>query len=325
MSRVLVTANAFVVSGEAAAAPLREAGLEVVHAPRMGPLAEEEALAALQQSGAGLVIASADAYTDRVMAGAPALRGIVRWGVGVDAIDLEAATTRGVVVANTPGTNTQAVADYVLGLMLVLARPLCEGRVKLASGGWYELRGVELYRKTLGIVGFGAIGQAVARRARGFDMRLLAYDPHVSDDAFARAGADRATLTDLLRQADLVTLHAALTPESRGMLGAAELGLMKPGAYLINAARGGLLDEDALIRALDEGRLGGAGLDCFATEPLPAEHPLRRHPRCFGTPHNAFNTVETAERTNRLVAEAVIDLYSGRRPRFVVNPEVYGE
>jgi D-3-phosphoglycerate dehydrogenase len=321
MPRLLITANAFAVSGPEATAPLTAAGVEVVPAPKMGPLTEEELIPLLAE--VEVVVASSDAYTARVLASAPRLKGIVRWGVGVDSIDLAAATARGVVVVNAPGTNTQAVADYTFGLMLNLARRLCEGRKVMEAGGWREGRGVELWGKTLGVVGFGAIGRAVGRRGLGFDMRVLAYDPYLPASAIEAAGAEPAALPHLLREADFVTLHATLTPASRHMIDEAALRSMKPAAYLINAGRGALVDETALLRALDEGWIAGAGVDAYVQEPPPADHPLRRHPRCFATPHNAFNTVEVAERTNRIVVEAVLAILGGRRPAHVLNLEVY--
>jgi phosphoglycerate dehydrogenase-like enzyme len=322
MACILVTANAFAVSGPEVAAPLVRAGAELVHAPVMGPLTEETLIPLI--GDVDVVIASSDAYTARVLAAAPRLRGIVRWGVGFDSIDLGAATARSIVVANTPGANTEAVADYVFGLMLNVARHLCEGRAAMLLGEWPQLRGVELHRKTLGIVGFGAIGRAVGRRASGFSMRVLAHDPHVAAAEMKRLGAEKTGLAELLQQSDFVTLHAALTPDSREILDEAALRSMKPTAYLINCGRGALVDELALARALDEGWIAGAGVDCYVEEPPPADHPLRRHPRCFATPHNAFNTAETAGRVNRIVVRSVLDILKGCRPPHVVNPEVYG-
>src|SRR5439155_7468582 len=177
--RILVTANAFMESGDAAAGPLLEAGAEVVPAPRAGPLPEEELKACLV--GYDAVIASSDPYTRSVLTASPRLRLIARWGVGVDNVDLAAATERGIAVANTPGLTTEAVADYTFAMLLALARRICPARELMAAGGWGEFRGVDVFRKCLGIVGFGAIGRAVARRAAGFSMRILAYDPNLAE------------------------------------------------------------------------------------------------------------------------------------------------
>jgi phosphoglycerate dehydrogenase-like enzyme len=319
--RILVTARAFSVCCPGASEPLTAAGMEVVHAPQMGPLREEQIVPLLD--GVDAVVASSDAYTARALAAAPRLKGIVRWGVGIDSIDLEAATRHGVVVANVPGANTESVADYTFGLLLNLARPFCEGRAAMAAGEWRQEPGVEVWRKTIGIVGFGAIGRAVGRRARGFSMRVLAHDPYARPDAFAAEGAEPVSLPDLLREADFVTLHAMLTPETRGMIDQAALRSMKPTAYLVNAGRGALVDESALRLALEEGWIAGAGIDCYVDEPATAEHPLVRHPRCFATPHNAFNTAEVSERINGIIAEQVLDILRQRRPRYPVNPDVY--
>lgn len=315
--RVLVTANAFLESGEAAAGPLRQAGAEIVPAPRAGPLPEAELIPSLD--GCDAVVASSDPYTRAVLQASPRLRLIARWGVGVDSIDLAAATQRGVLVANTPGLTTEAVADYTFAMMLALARRLCPARERMAAGGWGEFRGVDVWRKCLGIVGFGAIGRAVARRAAGFSMRILAYDPNLSEEAVTAAGARPASLPELLAEADFVTLHAALTPATASMIDAAALRAMKPNAFLINAARGGLIDEAALLRALQEGWIAGAALDVYVAEPLPAEHALRRLPNCLALPHNAFNSVETAAAVNRAVVENVLAVMRGEPPPGLVN------
>lgn len=317
--RVLVTANAFMESGEAAARPLLEAGAEVVPAPRAGPLPEAD----LQRCLAGFdaVIASSDPYTRAVLTSSPRLRLIARWGVGVDSIDLAAAAELGVAVANTPGLTTEAVADYTFAMMLALARRICPARELMESGGWGEFRGVDVYRKCLGVVGFGAIGRAVARRAAGFSMTVLACDPAVSAGEITAAGARPVSLPELLAQADFVTLHAALVPETLRMIDSAALRAMKPTAYLINAARGGLVDEAALLQALREDRIAGAALDVYTEEPLPPDHPLRRLPNCLALPHNAFNSVETAAAVNRMVAANVLAVMRGERPPGLVAAE----
>lgn len=289
-------------------------------APRAGPLPESELRRCLE--GCDAVIASSDPFTRAVLAASPQLRLIARWGVGVDSIDLEAATDLGVAVANTPGVTTEAVADYTFAMLLALARRLCPARELMASGGWGEFRGVDVYRKSLGIVGFGAIGRAVARRAAGFSMSLLAYDPGVPSETVAAAGARPISLAELLAQADFVTLHAAVTPETAGLIDAAALRAMKPTALLINAARGRLIDEAALLWALQEGWIAGAALDVYAEEPLPAEHPLRRLPNCLALPHNAFNSEETAAAVNHAVAENVLAVMRGARPPGLVNTDL---
>jgi D-3-phosphoglycerate dehydrogenase len=315
--RVLVTANAFIESGEAGARPLVLAGAEIVAAPRPGPLPETEIRHLLK--GFDAVIASSDPYTRAVLAASPRLKLIARWGVGIDTIDLETATEFGIAVTNAPGATTEAVADYTFAMILALARHLCPARELMASGGWGEFRGVEVWRKCLGVIGFGAIGRAVARRAAGFAMSVLAFDPHVAPKQVREAGARPASLPELLAEADFVTLHAALTAETTDMIDATALRRMKRSAYLINAGRGRLVDEAALQRALEEDWIAGAALDVYTEEPLPSEHPLRRLPRCLALPHNAFNTVEAAAAVNRSVVENVHAVMRGERPPGLVN------
>jgi glyoxylate reductase len=318
--RILVTANAFMESGDAAARPLIEAGAEIVMAPRPGPLPEGELRRCLE--GCDAVIASSDPFTRAVLEASPRLCLIARWGVGVDSVDLEAATAMGVAVANTPGVTTEAVADYTFAMLLALARRLCPARELMAAGGWGEFRGVDVYRKSLGIVGFGAIGRAVARRATGFSMSLLAYDPGVAPETMAAAGVRPVLLAELLAQADFVTLHAAVTPETAELIGATALRAMKPSGFLINAARGRLIDEAALLRALQEGWIAGAALDVYTEEPLPPAHPLRGLPNCLALPHNAFNSEETAAAVNHAVAQNVLALMRGERPPGLVNTDL---
>jgi phosphoglycerate dehydrogenase-like enzyme len=323
MSRfvVLVTANAFRESAPEAELPIREAGGEVVYPQRMGPLPAEELIPYLQ--GADAVIAASDPYTGPILDACPRLRVIARWGTGYDAVDVEACTERGVVVCNAPGFNVEAVADHVFAVLLSLARRLPHQMALMRSGGWEEVRGVQLWRKTLAIIGFGAIGKAVARRAAGFECRVLAHDPLLPPDAIRERGAEPADLERLFSEADFITLHAALTPSSRGMIGEALLRRMKPTAFFVNAARGPLVDEDALCRALREGWLAGAAVDAFTEEPLPPDHLLRHLPNCLATPHSAFNTIEAAEAINRAVVEEVLAVLRGDRPRFALNPEVF--
>jgi phosphoglycerate dehydrogenase-like enzyme len=314
---VLATANAFIESGDRAAAPLRAAGVEVRPAPRPGPLPADELLPLLD--GCDAVIASSDPYTRDVLAAAPRLRLIARWGVGIDTIDLDAATELGVAVANAPGCTTEAVADYTFAMLLAVARHLCPAWKVMSAGGWEEFRGVDVWRKCLGIVGFGAIGRAVARRAAGFSMTVLAHDPVVPPETIAAAGARPVSQPELLAQADFVTLHAAVTPGSAGMIDAAALRRMKPTAYLINAGRGRLVDEAALLQALQEEWIAGAAIDVYTQEPPPPDHPFRRLPNCLALPHNAFNTVETAAAVNAAVVENVLAVVRGDLPPGLVN------
>jgi len=314
---VLVTAAAFRAGGLEAEAPLRAAGCEVLYPPRMGPLPPEELLPHLSLADA--VIAASDRYEDALLARCPRLRVICRWGTGYDSVDVPACTRRGIAVCNAPGLNVEAVADHVFAVLLALARRLPRQLEIMRAGEWEEVRGVDLHRKTLGLVGFGAIGRAVARRARGFDCRILAYDPFVPAAAFAEAGVEGADLPTLFAAADFVSVHASLTAENRGLVSAELLARMKPTALFVNAARGPLVDEAALIAALRGGRIAGAAVDAFQEEPLPPDHPFRTLPNCLPTPHSAFNTVEVAQAVNRTVAEQILAVMAGRRPRHWLN------
>ena len=322
--KVLITAHALSVEavGRRAIERLEEAGCEVIHAVKYGPLTEAELLP--QLPGINAVMAGMDQFTAAVMGAREAgeLKIISRWGIGIDAVDLSAAAQLGIVVANTPGLLNEAVADYAMGMMLSLARRIPDGWLSLREGRWEAFWGPGLAGKTLGMVGCGGIGQAVAKRARGFDMRLLAYDPAPSAEA-GRLGVGFVSLEHLLAESDFVSLHTALTPETRGLIGEAALGAMKPSAFLINTARGAVIDEEALARALQEGWIAGAALDVFVVEPLPANHPLHSVPNLVLTPHLASLGYESGAQVSAAVVDAILDVRAGRRPRWVVNTDVY--
>ena len=317
--RVLVTARAFWVSGEEAEAALKAEGCEVVRSSRAGPLPEEDLIREMQ--GCQAVIASSDPYNARVFAGCPDLKVVVRCGVGTDSVDMNAAAAAGVIAANTPGAMSEAVADFAFGMMLCLARRLHEGDALMRSGAWNELPGSGVYDKTLGLVGVGRIGRAVAARSKGFRMRVLAHDP-----ALAAVGAEGIEFTDLetlLRESDYISVHAPATPETAGMFDTAKFRRMKPTAFFINTARGALVNEPDLIAALENKTIAGAALDVYSKEPLPADHPLRSAPRCLLQPHNAFNSLESTKEMSRQSALPIIDLLHGRRPENVCNPAVW--
>jgi len=301
---------------------MREAGAEVVLPTRFGPLDAAEMLKILP--GVDAVLASLDQYPAAVVASPEAgqLKIISRWGVGYDAIDLEAATQNGIVITYTPGLLDEAVADYTVALLLSLARRIPESHAAMAAGGWKRNWGHDIFGQTLGIFGLGRIGLAVARRAAGFNMRVLACSRSPKPEA-VKLGVRFVPLDELLAESDFVTLHASLNPGNRGAIGEPQLRRMKPAAFLVNTARGQLVDEAALARALREGWIAGAALDVFGEEPLPAAHPLRSAPNLVLSPHQASFAQETGERVSQAAAEAIIDLMSGRRPRQVLNPDVF--
>ena len=282
---------------------LAAAGMETVKADMGQPMSEQRLIDLL--AGIDGAIVGVVPFTEKVLSHAPQLRVISMHGVGVDHIDLKAAAARGVIVANCPGTNDQGVADLAIGLMICLTReiPVVDGEVRTHE--WKAHRGTELWRKTIGLVGLGHIGSAVARRAHGFEMRVLAYDPFVGVERAAEAGVELTTLASLLAQSDFVSLHAPLTPDTQLLIGAEELAQMRPTAYLINTARGGLVDEEALFAALSQGRIAGAGLDAFVQEP-PWGSPLLTLRNVVVTPHIGAHTREAIERVGVMAAHNIV-------------------
>jgi phosphoglycerate dehydrogenase-like enzyme len=270
------------------------------------------------------VLASPDQFTARVL-GSPEARSlklISRWGVGYDAIDVPAATRNGLVVAYCPGMLNETVADYAFSLLCALARHVHEGHLVMRNGDWKLSWGHNIHGKTLGILGCGRIGQAMARRASGFNMRLIGYDIAPNPDA-EKIGIQFVSLDELLAQSDFLSLHAALTAENKGLIGEAQLRRMKPTSYLINTARGALVDENALACAVTEKWIAGAAIDAYVVEPLPKDHPLRSAPNLLLTPHQASCSYETGEQVSEAAAAAIVELMNGRKPRWVVDEKVY--
>ena len=264
-------------------------------------------------AGADALVAGMDPVTAEIMDAAPRLKVIAKHGVGTDTIDVAAARDRGIPVVFAPGSNSRAVAEYTFGLVLDAARRISASHTAVTEGGWPKLFGPELHGRTLGVVGFGRIGRLVAGYARAFGMSVLAHDPYVPDDAVTGADAEPAGLDALLARADVVTLH--LPPAGEPLLDAARLEAMKPGAILVNAARGGLVDDTALADALHSGHLAAAALDAFAVEPLPAGHVLRTAPRLTLTSHMAACTPEANRAMGLMVAEDVLRVLAGEAPR----------
>lgn len=255
-----------------------------------------------------LIVRSRTKVTREILAeGAPRLKVIGRAGIGVDNIDVDEATRRGIVVLNAPGGNVISAAEHTLALMLAVVRHIPQADAALRRGNWERsrFRGIELHGKTLGLVGAGRIGREVARRARALGMRVVAYDPYLSRERAAREGIELVTLPDLLEGSDVVSVHCPLTDETKGMLGARELGMMRPGAYLVNAARGGIVDEAALAASLREGRLAGAAFDVFEEEPPPSDHPLLKLERAVAVPHLGGATDEAQRSVGIEICEAV--------------------
>ena len=301
MKRVLVTDGLHAVGVDA----LRQHGLEVETA---GALGEAELIRRVADVE-GLIVRSATRVTRAVLAGAGKLEVIGRAGAGVDTIDVDAATERGVVVMNTPGGNTTAVAEHTLALLLALARRVPAADAALKAGRWEKsrLQGIELLGKTLGIVGLGRIGGEVARRAAGFRMEVIAYDPYLTREAAERLGVASVELDELLARADFITIHTPLGADTRHLLGEDELARVKLGVRIVNCARGGIVDEAALARAIEAGRVAGAALDVFEQEPPPPDHPLIRLPQVVVTPHLGAATDEAQTAVALAIAEQMAD------------------
>jgi D-3-phosphoglycerate dehydrogenase len=318
-SRILIT-SVFLKAGDDVDRYLTSQGFEPVYRPWHGGRTEEEMIDLLR--GIDGAIVSTDPFTARVIQAADRLRVISRTGVGYDAVDVPAATARGVIVTTTPGVNRHAVADWALALILCCARKVPENLAEVQRGVWTRHEGMDLDGKTLGVVGLGTIGKEVAKRASAFGMRLLAFDL-AQDLPFAKEqGIAYVPLEELLRQSDFVSIHCFLNAATRHLINRERLLLMKPTAFLINTARGGIVDTDALYQALQAKRITGAGLDVFEGEPLRADSPLRALENVYLSPHCAGSTADARRRSGTMAAENLIRGLRGDRPEGIVNPEV---
>jgi D-3-phosphoglycerate dehydrogenase len=323
MPKVLVTARSFRKMQGDHWRVLQEAGYEIVTPEQDQPLKEAEMIPLVGDVEAALV--GNDAVTERVIAAAPRLKVISKHGVGVDNVDVPAATRAGVIVTNTPGANQVAVAELAVALIMALTRKLAYHDTVVKSGGWSRIIGTELEGKTVGLVGLGRIGKEVVLRLKGFRVKFLAHDVY-QDQAFAAENGVRfVALDELLAQSDVVSLHAVLTADTQSLIGEKELARMKPGAFLVNTARGGLIDEQALARALTENRLAGAGLDVFADEPPKNSPLLPLGDKVLLAPHLGAQTTETVLRMGRMAAENVVQVLRGEKPAGVVNPDAYAK
>jgi D-3-phosphoglycerate dehydrogenase / 2-oxoglutarate reductase len=264
----------------------------------------------------GLIVRSTTKVTAEVIERAESLKAIGRAGIGVDNIDVEAATKRGVLVANAPESNTVAAAEHTLALMLAAARRIPAADSSLRGGEWNRsaFKGVEVAEKTLGLVGLGHVGTIVARGGVGMGMRVIAYDPYVSEERMRSINVERAErLDEIFEASDFISLHVPRTPQTAGIVDAGALEKMKPSAYLVNVSRGGIVDEIALYNALKEGAIAGAALDVFEEEPLPAASRLRSLPNCWLAPHNANSSVIAAERVHERTLRSLLDVLQGTR------------
>jgi D-3-phosphoglycerate dehydrogenase len=300
---------------------LRQSPALRVTAP--GSMKRAEVLAAIGDADALIIRSATQADAELIEAGAR-LKVIARAGVGVDNVDLDAATRRGIVVMNTPGGNTISTAEYTIGLMLALARYIPQGDASLRGGAWdrKSFMGVELKGKTLGIIGLGRIGREVAKRAAAFEMTILGYDPYVDAAAVAPLGITLVSLDELYARSDFITLHSLITDETRGMINAASIARMKKGVRIVNAARGALINDHDLAEALKSGQVAGAALDVYESEPPPPDHPLIGLKNVIDTPHLAASTTDAQINVGIEAAQLVIDALTSGVYQNVCNPAV---
>ena len=278
-------------------------------------------LAAIVGPYEGLIVRSATKVTAEVIAKADRLKVIGRAGVGLDNVDLDAATKRGIIVMNVPAGNTISAAEHTVSLILSVARRIPAADASMRAGKWERSKfvGTELFGKTLGVVGLGKIGSEVAKRAQAFGMRVIAFDPYLSAELAQRLEIQPAALPDVLKAADFITVHTPLTPQTHHLIGAKELALMKKSAYIINCARGGIIDEAALANAITSGKLAGAGIDVFEDEPIKPENPLLKLPQVVITPHLGASTEEAQLNVAIEIVKQVADCLLGRGIRNAAN------
>lgn len=303
MAKVLITPRSFGKTDPIAFDMLQSAGIEIVRNPTGSILSAEQMMILLADCDG--VILGVDPLNDGILASAPRLKAVAKYGVGMDNIDLPACKARGIRVSKTVGANAEAVADYAFALMLALARQVLPIDSMCRQDQWQKLTTVDVYGRTLGLFGFGAIGRGVARRASGFGMTTLAYDVCWDEDYATANRIIRATPDEICRQADFISLHLPLLPETAHLIDERRLSMMKPTAILVNTARGGLVDEAALLRALSEKRLYGAGLDVFETEP-PADKSWYALRNVILGSHCAASTYGATEQMGRMAVENII-------------------
>jgi D-3-phosphoglycerate dehydrogenase len=310
--RLLVTPTSYARNDPRLKIELEGLVAEVIYNPAGTPLGSSEVARLLP--GIDGYIAGLDTIDRAALESADRLKVIARYGTGVDNVDLKTAREKGIIVTNTPGANAASVAELALGLMLALARQIPEAAAATHEGKWPRVSGSSLEGKTVGIIGLGAIGRHLAQRLEGFDCRIVAHDP-IADTEFARLHhIELHPLAEVLRQADFVSLNLPLTPETRGIVDSGFLATMKPGAYLVNTARGEVVDENALLEALRSGHLRGAALDAFSCEPPDPNHPLLSLPQVIATPHIGAQTDGATNNMGRMALHDCLAVLRGDVP-----------
>lgn len=293
-------------------------------------LSSEEFIDRIQGQDIGIIVVEADFLFREVFQRAGKLKLVGACRGDVTHVDIEAATEHGILVINTPARNATAVAELTVGLMLALVRHIPIAHQMVSSGGWVDpmapylsLRGTELAGKTIGIVGFGAIGQRVAKRLSAFETSILVYDPYVDPERIKEMGAKPLELDTLIEQSDFITLHCSTVPETVGLISAQRIALMKPSAYLVNTASAYVVDEEALAQALRERRIAGAAFDVYQTWPVQPENPLLKLDNVVLTPHIGGATEETVARHSQMIADDIERFLKGQRPKNMLNPQVW--
>jgi D-3-phosphoglycerate dehydrogenase / 2-oxoglutarate reductase len=288
---------------------------------------KDKPLTDIVQDVSGIMV-GLSTFDAAVIESAPNLKILAKHGVGYDNIDVAAATKRNIPVAVTPYANNMSVAEFTVGFMLALSKKFYPSNQALKMGtyrGMKNYTGIDLWGKTIGVIGLGRIGSEVSRICRlAFNMTVLAYDPYVTEAYIANTGAQRvANLEELLKQSDYVTVHCLLSSETKDIIGKKEMEMMKNSAYLFNTARGGIIDEEALVKALDDGQIQGAAIDATILEPPGSDHPLVMHDKVLVTPHIAANSDEAMSRMAAMAAQEIVRVLSGQKPFNIVNPEIY--
>ena len=315
MAKALITCPPFSKFSNAAEL-LVQVGCEIVKSPYPHPVKENQLVRIIGEMDAAVV--GMDEVTAKVIKAANKLKVIARYGVGIDTVDVETATKQGVIVTNVVGANENAVADLVFGLILCLARKICRADASVKQGKWESIVGIEIWQKTLGVIGTGKIGRRVIKRAQGFDMNVLAYDISPDPGLVEKFGVQYVSLEDLLRNSDFISIHVPLTPETIGLIGEKQINLMKKSAYLVNTSRGKIVDEKALFIALKEKKIAGTALDVFSQKP-PKYTNLFTLDNMLTTPHMAAHTEEALRKMDLICVENVVRVLNGKEPVSAVN------
>ena len=319
---VLIEARPFCAFDNTPMDQLKDAGMKLIDMRGSG-VEDPKFMEALKQADA-ILCGNDLVVNDGLLDMAPGVRAIAKMGAGLDTVDIDAATRHNAIVFHTPGANNQAVADHTFALMLTVARKIifCDQSLREKRWEHTKIMGLEIWQKTLGLIGLGAIGRCVALRAKGFEMKVVAHDPFWPDAFASEQGIERVAVEELLRVSDVISIHAPLTPENKGMIDEKALKTMKPTAILINAARGGIVNEADLYQGLKNNVIAGAGVDVFEDEP-PSDSPLLELDNVVLTPHTAAFTFEGMNNMSVGVVEQLIEYQKGNKPVHIVNPDVF--